>query len=45
MAIVVGNDFYAQLSIELTMTENPEVGFKTHFFDSVEEAKKWILLV
>lgn len=45
MAIVVGNDFYAQLSIELTMTENPELGFKTHFFDSVEDAQKWILLI
>lgn len=43
MAILSSPDFLSQLSVEQTMTENPALGFSSHFFGQKEEALSWLL--
>jgi len=43
MAILISEDFFGQLSVEQTMTENPELGFSTYFFEYEQKAIEWLL--
>ncbi len=41
VAFIVSKEFIAQLSIELTMQENPNL-MSVAYFDNQEEAQKWL---
>lgn len=42
VAVLVTQEFFAQLSIELNMDEDSNQLFTTKYFDATEEAKKWL---
>jgi hypothetical protein len=42
MAILLSSDFYAQLSVELAMEENPSLGFSNKFFEDTNTALEWL---
>jgi hypothetical protein len=42
MAIIPSDAFYASLSVEQTMTENPEMGFTSCFFVHETDAIAWL---
>jgi SpoIIAA-like len=44
MAIIVSRDFISMLSVEQTMSENPNLGFSVHYFVNKEDALAWLLL-
>ncbi len=43
LAMLTSEEFIAQLSIEQTMEEAPELHFSLAYFSEEEEANKWIL--
>jgi len=43
MAILISEDFFGQLSVEQTMTKNPELGFSSCFFEDEQKAIEWLL--
>jgi hypothetical protein len=42
MAIVVSPDFFAKLSVELTMSDNPNLAFQVMYFETEEAAWEWL---
>lgn len=43
VALVVSQDTFSQLSIQQMMTEAEDIKFTTKYFNTKEEAKKWVL--
>lgn len=43
IAILMSNEFIANLSIEQTMDEGNKSSFQTAYFDDEQEAKNWLL--
>lgn len=42
VAVLVSQEFYAQLSIELNMDEDTKELFTTKYFTDIEDARKWL---
>lgn len=42
MAIILSEEFYAQLSIQQTMEEDNTESFETQYFNSEETAREWL---
>jgi hypothetical protein len=43
MALVVPNGVLAQMSVDMIMSKVDDIGLETHYFDSVDEARKWLM--